>query len=85
MNAQELLSEWTDGDTGMRPARIKAVRDDLMAYTDEYIPRSIPRIEATILESPQRRGVITRKLKESAERSVSNEAEPSDGETDDET
>lgn len=72
MNASELLSEWTDGDSsGMRPKRVQAVRDDLMEYTDEHIPRRLPEIEALILNNPQKVGVITRKLREAAE--------PSDG------
>lgn len=68
MNAQALLSEWTDGESsGMRAQRIQAVRDDLMACTGEFIPRRIPEIDALILNSPQQRGVITRKLRAAAD------------------
>lgn len=68
MNAQELLSEWTDGESsGMRPKRMQAVRDDLMEVTDEFVPRRIPEIEALILNNPQKVGVITRKLREATE------------------
>lgn len=67
MNAQELLDEWTEGEqNGMRAARVQAVRDDLMEVTGEYVPRRIHEIEAVVLESPQRRGVITRKLRDAA-------------------
>lgn len=65
MEAQELLDEWEAGEeNGMRAERIQAVRDDLMAVTDEYIPRRIPEIESLILGSPQQRGVITRRLRD---------------------
>lgn len=65
MNAEELLTEWTEGEqNGMRAARVQAVRDDLMAATGEYIPRRISEIEAMILDHPQRRGVITRQLRD---------------------
>lgn len=66
-DAQQLLDEWTSGETnGMRPARVQAVRDDLMEATGEYIPRRISEIEATLLDIPQRRGVVTRKLRAAA-------------------
>lgn len=64
MNPKELLDEWTQGEqNGMRPKRVQVLRDDIMEATDEYIPRRISEIEA-ILGTPQRRGVITRKLRE---------------------
>lgn len=64
---EELLEEWTEGEqTGMRPQRVQAVRDALMEYTDEYIPRRISEIEA-ILDHPQQKGTITRALRESVE------------------
>jgi hypothetical protein len=68
MTPEELLQEWTQGEqTGMRPARVQAVRDDLMEHTDEYIPRAIPEIEALILNNPQKKGVITKRLKAAVE------------------
>lgn len=67
-DAQKLLDEWTSGEeSGMRPKRVQLVRDDLMEYTDEYIPRSIPKIEALILNNPQKKGVITKRLRAAVE------------------
>lgn len=70
MTPEDLLSEWEGDDdepTGMRAARVQKVRDDLMAATGEYVPRRISEIEALVLESPQRKAVITRKLREAVE------------------
>lgn len=68
MNAQDLLDEWESGEqTGMRAKRVQAVREDLMEITDEYVPRRIHEIENMILDHDQRKGVITRKLRDAVE------------------
>lgn len=61
-DAQDLLEEWTDGETtGVRPARVQALRDDLMEHTDLYVPRRVPEIENWL---QQMKGQVTRKLRE---------------------
>jgi hypothetical protein len=75
MNAEELLSEWESGEqTGMRPKRVQAVREDLMEHTDEFIPRRISEIEH-LLDHPQQRGTITRALRDAVEGSDEDEDE----------
>lgn len=64
-SAQELLDEWEAGEqTGMRPHRIKTVREDLMHYTDMWVPRRIHEIENFMATM---KGQMTRKLREAAE------------------
>jgi hypothetical protein len=64
MTPEELLEEWTSGEsTGMRPQRVQAVREELAEYTGQAIPRRIPDI-AAFLDNPQWKGTITQKLRE---------------------
>lgn len=66
---QELLEEWQDGETnGMRPRRLQKVREDMVEATGEAIPRRIGDIRG-ILQDPNWRGVITRKLRDAVEES----------------
>lgn len=61
-SAEELLDEWESGEeTGMRPARIKQVRDELQEITGQPIPRRVPAIEGWL---EAMKGQITRKLRE---------------------
>lgn len=63
MNADELYSEWTSGESnGMRPKRVQAVRDDLAEATGMSVPRRITEIEGW-LETMKQSGVITKKLR----------------------
>jgi hypothetical protein len=67
MTPEKLLQEWTSGEqTGMRPARVQTLRDDLMDATGQSIPRRIPEI-AAFLDNAQWKGTITRKLRDAAE------------------
>lgn len=64
-NAQELLDEWEDGEsTGVRPARVKQIRDDLRRVTGMYVPRRTTEIEGWL---DSMKGQVTRKLREAAE------------------
>ena len=75
MNAQDLLDEWEDGETtGVRPARVKQIRDDLSRVTGMYVPRRTHEIEGWL---DSMKGQVTRKLREAAD-------EESDGEDDSE-
>lgn len=70
MTPEQLLNEWEAGEddsTGMRPKRVQMVRDELMEATGEYIPRRLSEIEALLTNHPQKRGVITRKLREAVD------------------
>lgn len=75
MNAQDLLDEWEDGETtGVRPARVKQIRDDLRRVTGMYVPRRTHEIEGWL---DSMKGQVTRKLREAAD-------EESDGDEDSE-
>lgn len=71
MTPEQLLHEWEadgeDDSPGMRPKRVQVLRDELMAATGEYIPTRLPQIEAMLTNHPQKRGVITRKLREAVD------------------
>lgn len=44
MSPEELLAEWESGESGLRPARVQVLRDDLTdAGLD--VPRRVPAIE----------------------------------------
>lgn len=63
-NAQELLDEWEDGEsTGVRPARVSQIRDDLQQVTGMYVPRRTTEIEGWL---DSMKGQVTRKLREAA-------------------
>jgi len=66
-NAQEFLDEWEDGEsTGVRPARVKQIRDDISRVTEMYVPRRTHEIEGWL---DSMKGQVTRKLREAAEES----------------
>lgn len=60
----ELLAEWEDGGTGLRPARLQAVRGDLMDYTGIAVPHRVGDIENWL---PTMKAQVTRRLREAAE------------------
>lgn len=63
MTPEELLEEWTEGEqSGMRPKRVQALRNDLQTHTGQVVPRRISEIEA-FLEDKHWRGIVTRKLR----------------------
>lgn len=65
MDAEDLLSEWTSGDSsGIRPRRIQRIRDDLSEATGMPVPRRIPEIESWL---DRMKSQVTRKLQEAAE------------------
>lgn len=65
MNADELLQEWEEGETtGVRPARVKEIRDDLSEVTGVYVPRRPSEIEGWL---DKMKGQVTRKLRVAAE------------------
>lgn len=65
MNAQDLYQEWTEGEsTGLRPQRVKRVRDDIQRHTGIPVPRSTEAIESWL---PHFKGQVTRKLREHPE------------------
>jgi len=73
MNAEELLEEWEDGEsTGVRPERVKVIRDDLYRVTGMLPPRRVSEIESW-LESMK--GQVTRKLRNAAETTEDSESE----------
>lgn len=61
--AQELYEEWTEGESGMRPARIQEVRSDLVKATGLPIPRGRAEIESWL---EAMKAQMTRKLKNAA-------------------
>jgi hypothetical protein len=63
MTPEELLEEWTEGETGMRPARVQEVRDDLMEHTGLSVPRRRGRIRVWVLAMVET-GSVARRLKE---------------------
>lgn len=71
----ELLAEWEDGGTGLRPARLQAVRGDLMQYTGMAVPHRVGDIENWL---PRMKAQVTRRLREAAEEQSDS---PGDGET----
>jgi len=82
MDAEELYSEWTDGEqNGMRPKRVQVLRDDLAEATGMSIPHSVPELEGW-MDTMTSSGVLTRKLREAAEGSDDPDEE---GEEDSET
>lgn len=63
MNDEELYEEWREGETGLRPARIQTLRDELQEATGMYVPRRTPEIESWL---DRMQGTVTRKLKKAA-------------------
>lgn len=73
MNAQELYDEWTSGETsGVRPQRVKKLREDIRRHTGMYVPRRIPEIESW---QPRMKGQITKKLRIAAEEEAEDDDE----------
>lgn len=64
MNAQELYEEWTAGEeNGLRPQRVKRLRDDFEEAIGLPVPRRVPEIEnwLDVMQSQ-----VTRKLGQAA-------------------
>lgn len=62
MNAEELLEEWTAGESsGMRPQRIAQLRSELQNATGLPVPRRVQEIENW---TDRMRGQVTKKLKD---------------------
>ncbi|AGM11979.1 hypothetical protein DNAM5_120 [Haloarcula californiae tailed virus 1] len=79
MNAQQLLDEWEEGETtGVRPARVKQIRDDLREVTGLHVPRRTHEIESWL---ETMKSQVTRKLREAAE--AMEESDDGDGEDED--
>lgn len=72
MTPEELLNEWTEGLSGMRPQRVQEVRSDLMEHTGLYFPRRISEIEPYV---ERMKGEVTKRLKAAAEESDESHAE----------
>ena len=62
LSPEELLVEW---EAGMRPARIQALRGDLMAVTGIYVPHRRSAINGVWYD--HYRGQVTRALREAVE------------------
>lgn len=62
LSPEELLEEW---EAGMRPARIQALRSELMEATGIYVPHRQSAIDGVWHE--HYRGQVTRKLRETVE------------------
>lgn len=80
MNAKELYNEWTEGETsGLRPARVIELRDELQEYTGMAIPHRRSQVEGFVDRmKPQ----ITRKLKDAAEAMETDESSSDDSDDD---
>lgn len=64
-DAEALLEEWeSGGTTGLRVARVQALRTDLMKHTGIYIPHRRAELEGYM---SRMRGQMTRKLREAVE------------------
>lgn len=64
MKADELLAEWESGDsTGLRPARIQVLYDDLREHTGLPIPRARSEIESW---QERMKGEVTKRLREAS-------------------
>lgn len=63
MKLQDLLDEWEDGSTGLRPARVQKLREDIEEHTGMVVPRRIPEIENWMQTM---KGQVTRKLRAAA-------------------
>lgn len=61
VSATALLEEWKEGGTGLRPARVQALRTDLMEVTGIWLPHGHSEIEGY---TERFRGQITRRLRE---------------------
>lgn len=61
MTPEELHTEWEEGGTGLRPARVQALRTDLMDVTGIWLPHRRSELEGYI---ERFRGQITRRLRE---------------------
>jgi hypothetical protein len=66
VDARDLLDEWEEGGTGLRPARAQALRADLMEHTGMYMPHRRTELESYLTRM---RSQITRKLREAVEAS----------------
>lgn len=81
MKAEELYNEWTEGESsGVRPARVQELRDELRRHTGLAVPRRVPEIESWL---PRMKGQITKKLKQAAQADEESEEE-AEGEEDSE-
>ena len=64
-DAEALLEEWESGEsTGLRVARMQALRTDLMEVTGIWLPHRRSELEGYM---ERFRGQITRKLREAVE------------------
>lgn len=79
MNAIDLLEEWEADETGLRTARVQALRSDLMDATGVYIPHRRSELEGYMTRM---KGQITRKLREAAEAEMDADAETPEEEGD---
>lgn len=63
MTPEELLEEWTEGEPGLRPARVQEVRDELEEYTGLSVPRRQSRLSVWVVAMVETDSV-ERRLKE---------------------
>lgn len=61
MNASDLLAEWEEGGSGLRPARAQVLRADLMEHTGIWLPHRRSELESFL---DRFKPHITRKLRE---------------------
>ena len=63
MTPEELLEEWEEGDTGLRPARVQEVREELEQHTGLSVPRRKSQIRMWVGAMVET-GSVARRLKE---------------------
>lgn len=74
---QEIYDEWMEGETsGVRPARVKVLREELSQYTGMPIPRRVPEIENWL---DTMKGQVTRKLRAHQAVETGDETEEDEG------
>ena len=79
MTPEELLEEWESGDsTGLRPARIQMLHNDLREHTGLPIPRARSEIESW---QERMKGEVTKRLRAAAGKYEEDSEEEEESET----